>query len=991
MNKIKLTTRCNFTFLNLLPFFLIALTIFQIPAKGYHHFYKNGAVTKWRSFPVNFVVDNDSTTFQTQVQTAFTTWNSVATAKDILGARTNSTVDLRGSNFMVAWGNLTGDGQQELVFDADGTALQAAGLDPASTNGYGPSRTEADGTISDAYFIVNGMRTNFDRASTIVHELGHIQGLAHSSVGMHNSSSFPSEALSRINVNSVPTMHPFPAGSARQTLEADDIASLSELYPEPNFDTTFSTIEGKVTRCFVPSTTPVIGANIRAINKSNPNIQLSRFTSFDGNSDGRYLIKGVPAGNYQIIVEPMGANDFTINRFGNPPTIFETDFATEYLSADENSCPEEMPDQPADLLATAGTTLSGKDIKVQNVKLALVIDDTGSMSEEIAGVRSGMSSAITRIQQISQQTGESFPDVAIFTFKDNVTNRIVSNNPARLQSIIAGITASGGDDCPESANAALQAAGRLLRNGGQTVLATDADSRPDGPDRATIETQYRAKSLKLSTLLSGACTTSSSLLADGEVFKVEQECDIFQPSSNLEEYPLPRTLGVESSVRTYSEFAAETGGLFVYLPGVNTSSTVEKQRYANIAANLFVSSVAPAIGLVTPGDGIRGQTLSVEINGLTTNFQDSSQVSFGNGITVNSRTINSPEKITVSITVAPDANLGFRDVTVTTLLGSGTTEIATGVGVINITDPPPGPKLISITPTQGAQGSTLNVDVFGSNTNFINGTSVANFGAGITVNSTTVINSTKAVVNITVQNSAAIGLRDVTVTTGSEIAREDLPGPFLVITRSAVIARITAVNPNRGNPGQTLDVTITGENTNFVDGISTTAFSGTGITVNSTTVISSTSVIANITIASNAPLIFRDIIVTTGGESATGLNLFQLQETITPSPTPTVTPTPAVTPTPPDLTNCTFSLPVTSANFPIEGGTSIIVVDTQQYCTPSALYSAEYLTVGFAPGGFSLTVAANAGAARMAEIIILGQTFTVNQAGGKGRKRVRVF
>jgi hypothetical protein len=887
MYKIKLTAHNVFASGKLLPFFLtIAILVFHTTVRSYHHFYIGTSVAKWRTFPVNFIVDNDSAAFQMQVNTAFTTWNGITTAKDILGARTNSPIDFKGSNYMMAWGNLTADGQQELVFDADGTAISQAGYDPHTINGYGPTRKESDGTITDAYFIINGSGLSgvFDRPSTIVHELGHIQGLAHSAVGMHNSGSFPSEALKPININSVPTMHPFPiSGTARQTPEADDIAGLSELYPEASFETSFSTIEGKVTRCFASSTTPVIGAQVRVVNKNSNNIQLSRFTSFDGNSDGRYTIKGVPPGTYQIIVEPMGANDFTIGRFkmmGQPlgPSTFETDFATEYLSAetDENTCPEEIPDMPTDLMATAGNTLSDKDLKVQNIKLALVIDDTGSMTEEIAGVRTGMSNAIVRFQQISQQTGEPFPDVAIITFKDSVTTRLISNNPTRLQSIISGITATGGDDCPESSNAALQTAGRFLRNRGEAVLATDADSRPDGPHRTTVETQYRAKSLKLSTLLSGICPNSLTTGEEENSFNAEQNCSIFQSSSNLEEYQPPLTLGVEQSVRTYSELATETGGLFVYLPGVNSSSAIEKQRYANIAANLFVSSVVPAVGLVSPGDGIRGRTMNVEINGLTTNFQSSSQVSFGNGVTVNSRIVDSPEKITVNITVASDAASGFRDVTVTTSLGSGIIETATGVGAFNISDPSPSAKLISITPTQGAQGNTLNVEIFGSNTHFVNGMSAAGFGAGIAVNSTTVISSTQAVVSITIQSSAAIGLRDVTVTTGSEVAVEDLPGPFLVTGPSAVIPRITAVNPSQGQRGQTLNISITGENTNFVNGTSVVSFSGTGMTVNSTTVSSPTSAVVNITIAPDAALTFRDVILTTGGEIATALGAFQV-------------------------------------------------------------------------------------------------------------------
>lgn len=867
--------------------------ILPVFVSGYHHFYVGGNVTKWQTIPVNITVDSDSaggTSFQTQVQTATNTWNNISSARNVLGTNSLSTVDFTKDNLGTAWGR-SDDTQNEVVYDADGEIIRELGVrsgnpqfNPARINGFAPTEKRPNGEIISGFVLINGSRTNFDRLSTLVHEFGHFQGLAHSSVGMHNSASFPSDARDPISLGSVPTMHPFSGntGTGRQTLEPDDIASLSELYPEATFESSFSTIEGTVTRCPGSSTTAVTGANVRAINTSNPNIQLSRFTGFDNNTAGRYIIKGVPPGTYRLVIEPMGANDFTLNRFGSPPSSFESDFATEYLSAeaDENGCAEELPDSSTNISATAGTTTSSKNFKVQNVKLALVIDDTGSMANEIVAVRTSLSAFITIVERITTTLGIPFPDVAIITFKDNVTQRIISNNPARLQAIVNGLTASGGDDCPESSVAALDSAGRLLRNGGVAVLVTDANSRPDGPKREAINIQYRAKGQRIFTLLSGDCS-GSLLTGDGsnqeKSGEAMENCFINRMSENLDEFPLPETLGSESTVRTYSDISNGTGGFFTAIPGIKTTSNlVEKQRYINVATNLSVSSLVPAIGLINPGDGVRGRTFDVEILGSNTNFQGLSQISFGSGITVNSRTVNSPVRITANVTVTPDAVLGFRDVTVTTPLGASTTEEATGVGAINIVEPVATPTLISITPSSGGQGSTLDVSISGSNTNFVNGTSIANFGAGITVNSTTVINSTRAIANITVQNEAVIGFRDVIVTTSTEVARENVPGPFVVTPAGVVIPQVTAITPTQGERGRNLSVTVTGENTNFVNGVSVISFSGTGITVNNTIVNSAVSATANITIAANAALTFRDVIVTTSGEAAVGLGIFQV-------------------------------------------------------------------------------------------------------------------
>jgi hypothetical protein len=62
------------------------------------------------------------------------------------------------------------------------------------------------------------------------------------------------------------------------------------------------------------------------------------------------------------------------------------------------------------------------------------------------------------------------------------------------------------------------------------------------------------------------------------------------------------------------------------------------------------------------------------------------------------------------------------------------------------------------------------------------------------------------------------------------------------------------------------------------------SFSGTGVVVNSTTVTSPTAATANITIQSGASLGFRDIIMTTGGETAALLNGFNVTDTPTAQP-----------------------------------------------------------------------------------------------------------
>ena len=97
-----------------------------------------------------------------------------------------------------------------------------------------------------------------------------------------------------------------------------------------------------------------------------------------------------------------------------------------------------------------------------------------------------------------------------------------------------------------------------------------------------------------------------------------------------------------------------------------------------------------------------------------------------------------------------------------------------------------------------------------------------------------------------------------------------------VVTSVTGVPRISSIIPSQGLRGQTLDIIVTGENTNFVNGTTIASFSGNGITVNNTTVTSPTSARVSITIASNASLIARDVTLITGSETVTAIGVFQV-------------------------------------------------------------------------------------------------------------------
>src|SRR6478672_10253219 len=78
--------------------------------------------------------------------------------------------------------------------------------------------------------------------------------------------------------------------------------------------------------------------------------------------------------------------------------------------------------------------------------------------------------------------------------------------------------------------------------------------------------------------------------------------------------------------------------------------------------------------------------------------------------------------------------------------------------------------ITSMAPNSGVPGKTIDVFIRGLNTHFLQGISVPDFGAGITLQKFTVTNQLTGTATILINNGSPIGFRPVTITTGQEIA-----------------------------------------------------------------------------------------------------------------------------------------------------------------------------------------------------------------------------
>ncbi len=174
---------------------------------------------------------------------------------------------------------------------------------------------------------------------------------------------------------------------------------------------------------------------------------------------------------------------------------------------------------------------------------------------------------------------------------------------------------------------------------------------------------------------------------------------------------------------------------------------------------------------------------------------------------------------------------------------------------------------VTLNSSSAHQGSAETITITGTNTSFGPATTV-NFGADITAGTVSVNGPGSASVPITIDNVAALGARNVTITTGAQV----VTGTFTVV---AGVPAVTLINANTIQPTQTESVTITGAFTNWAIGTTKASF-GPGIAVGGAaagapgpvTVNSATSLTASL-VTSGASTGFRSVQVQTGTQTLT--------------------------------------------------------------------------------------------------------------------------
>lgn len=367
----------------------VVAAVGSIEAGGALHLQGSGAPYRWpdggRSIPFNPDLGGlgklDAATALASTEAAFAAWGAVPTSSVSYRNAGPLPVDVNATNFGPYLFAAAPDGRNAVVFDQNGTIFsQLFGFGSGVLGFAGPEWIDpSSGAILESYAFVNGgpnLLLGFPTSemyTILVHEFGHYANLAHTvingQVALYGDPTgpFPFDTFPREDLTGrIETMYPFLfRGGGQETLHADDVASLSRLYPEPGFAATHGTITGRVLR--VDGLTRASGINVIARNVADPfddavssiSGDLTDSTSQADPQTGVYRIEGLtPGATYAVYVDRILAGGFST------PPFFPYPAPEEFYNGKRESR-DPYTDDPAQyegLVAVAGETTSGADI-----------------------------------------------------------------------------------------------------------------------------------------------------------------------------------------------------------------------------------------------------------------------------------------------------------------------------------------------------------------------------------------------------------------------------------------------------------------------------------------------------------------------------------------------------------------------------------------------------------------------------------------------------
>jgi hypothetical protein len=297
------------------------------------------------------------------------------------------------------------------------------------------------------------------------------------------------------------------------------------------------------------------------------------------------------------------------------------------------------------------------------------------------------------------------------------------------------------------------------------------------------------------------------------------------------------------------------------------------------ANNATLVSVSPNV----EPQGFSGQ---ITLTATGTHFlQNATQVSIG-GVIVGDVNVTSPTTAIAEVAVPAAAPIGLQNVTVSTggeIIGLGNAFTITGAT----------PALLSVSPSSGQQGQSLDVVITGNSfTSFVAGNLTANLTGEIGTGTIVVNNIHQVTVPITIHSDAVVGPITATLISGTT----NFPFTFTVTCSSA---SITSVTPTCVAQGGQVNLSVTGVNSIWAQGTTMSQFYPAGVPtpgVDEVTINSATSATLAVAVPTNSPAGTYTFYMATGGQVLNAsINVCPATPTLTMSPANGVLPTaPAV-------------------------------------------------------------------------------------------------
>ncbi|HEY7170501.1 MAG TPA: matrixin family metalloprotease [Vicinamibacterales bacterium] len=301
----------------------LAVILLLVPADSALAYLKLGfemngqsLILKWRQPSVSYFVSSTGVPgvtpndLQAAVSRAFATWQAVPTAA-IAFQFGGYTSNVPGED----------DGRSTLGFLNQPQLDRVLASTSFLVDGVTGELVEADVFFNSAFpwsVAPGGERNRWDLESIALHEIGHFSGLGHSALGETEMASGGRRVLSAASV-----MFPIALGAgdiSMRTLRPDDIAGISDLYPDAGFNDNTGSVSGKV----IKNGAGVFGAHIVAFDVARGEM----VANFSLRADGQFSIAGLQPGPHLLRVEPL--DDADLDSFFAPEDPVDINFRIKY-------------------------------------------------------------------------------------------------------------------------------------------------------------------------------------------------------------------------------------------------------------------------------------------------------------------------------------------------------------------------------------------------------------------------------------------------------------------------------------------------------------------------------------------------------------------------------------------------------------------------------------------------------------------------------------